>query len=317
MFRSYAVPLLLLLVAGSVRGEVFSSEFFSDPISEGWELVEQYCDPETWLDNGWYFQQLDNDPCPPPPNGGKDSYVRWITDYNGEPEFFLELRVLTDGDNSEILGGAPVGLSLFNFFGINYHLTIARDRVRFLRDVELPIYYFDIQAGVPHTYRIELYPDWYIFYIDTWLADEGVPEGPFPSEDARFTWRGKSWYLPCQNAWDYIRYGAMPEPGSGDYDGDGLVGASDFYYFQDYFSGSNHPALPGGAFADFDFDGDIDCDDWEAFRLAWTDPGDPPPLGPCDLNPIPAVSDWGVVLMTLLLLTAGTILFRRVPPLSV
>ncbi|MCH8243393.1 MAG: IPTL-CTERM sorting domain-containing protein [Planctomycetes bacterium] len=30
----------------------------------------------------------------------------------------------------------------------------------------------------------------------------------------------------------------------------------------------------------------------------------------CD-DPIPAVSDWGVLVLTLLLLTAGTVLFRR------
>ena len=73
----------------------------------------------------------------------------------------------------------------------------------------------------------------------------------------------------------------------------------------------------GGAFADFDFDDDVDCDDWEAFQLTWTGPPAVPEFAPCNFDPIPAVSDWGVVLMTLLLLTAGTIAFRRVPRLSV
>jgi hypothetical protein len=314
MFRSCAVSVALLIVVATVRGEVFSSEFFSDPISEGWERIQEYCNPETWVEDGWYFQQFDLDGCPPPPpDGDQEAYSRWITDYNGEPEFFLEFRVLTDGDRSEIPGGAPAGTAMGNFFGISYNITVARDRVKFLRDVQLPIYFFDIEPEVAHTYRIELYPDSYVFYIDTRLADEGVPEGPFPSNDARLVWVGRSWYLPCNNQWDFFRYGVTQQPGSGDYDSDGEVDDFDFFYFQDYFSGSNHPALPGGAFADFDFDGDIDRADWEAFKAAWTGPGDPPTF----IDPIPAVSAWGVVVMTLLLLTAGTILFRRVPQLSV
>jgi hypothetical protein len=304
---------LVLAIGGTAGADVFTSEFFSDPVSEGWEQLQQYCDPTTWNDNGWYHQVLDFEACGPPPGGGQDSYVRSITEFNGEPEFYCEFRVLTDGDRSEIPGGAPVGFAMFNSFGINYHLTIARDRVRFLRDVQLPILYFDIEPDVPHTYRIELSPGWYRFYIDTLLANEGVPEGPYPSENATITWRGKAYYLPCHNQWDFFRYGVTQQEGSGDYDSDGEVNEFDFYFFQDYFSGTDVPVLPGGRFADFDFDGDIDCDDWEAFQLAWTDPEDPPVLPPCFFDPIPAVSDWGIAVMTLLLLTAGTILFRRVP----
>ncbi|UCC29522.1 MAG: hypothetical protein JSU86_15125, partial [Phycisphaerales bacterium] len=94
-----------------------------------------------------------------------------------------------------------------NFFGVSYHLTVAQDLVQFLRDVGLPIWFIEIEPGLPHTYRIELYPDRYAFYIDACLIDEGVPEGPFPAHDSRITWQGESWYLPCENAWDYIRYG--------------------------------------------------------------------------------------------------------------
>ena len=78
--------------------DVFSSEFFSDPVSEGWDLVQQYCEPEVWIEDGWYHQQLDLDACPPGPGGGQDTYVRWITDFNGEPRFFLEFCVQSDGD---------------------------------------------------------------------------------------------------------------------------------------------------------------------------------------------------------------------------
>jgi hypothetical protein len=129
--------------------------------------------------------------------------------------------------------------------------------------------------------------------------------------DTRVTWQGRSWHLPCENEWSYIRYGTTPVDGSGDYDSDGEVNDTDFYFFADYFSGADTPALPGGRWADFDADGDVDCDDWDAFRGAWTGGGDPPPFVPCAVGSIPTLSEWGLVAMTLLTLTAGTLVFTR------
>jgi hypothetical protein len=37
----------------------------------------------------------------------------------------------------------------------------------------------------------------------------------------------------------------------------------------------------------------------------------------CELPPIPAVSEWGLVMMTLLVLAAGTIVFRRLSAATV
>lgn len=61
-----ATWLLWGAVAAPGFADVFSSEFFSDPVSEGWDLIQQYCDPELWIKQGWYHQQLDLDACPPP-----------------------------------------------------------------------------------------------------------------------------------------------------------------------------------------------------------------------------------------------------------
>jgi len=210
--------------------------------------------------------------------GGQDSYVLWLTDFNGEPQFFLEFRIQTDGDRSEIPGGAPTVVVLFNFAGVSYHVTVARDLVQFLRDVSLPIWFFEIEPDVPHTFRVELYPDRYVFHIDGWVADEGVPEGPFPAHDARITWRGKSWYLPCENAWDYIRYGVIPVDGSGDYDSDAEVTLDDFYFVHECLTnerpgingGPGNDAGPGCRFADFDSDSDVDLLDLAEFQAAFT-----------------------------------------------
>ena len=39
--------LLLGVTVAPTVAQVFSSEFFSDPVSEGWELILRYCEPET------------------------------------------------------------------------------------------------------------------------------------------------------------------------------------------------------------------------------------------------------------------------------
>jgi hypothetical protein len=320
MFRSYVLTLVFVVPAVLARAQVVSYEATSFPEEEGWTR-DTFCDPERWIDDGWLFQHVEppDGPCGDPPHGDRDSYSRSISDFDGQARFFVEWRVYADGDRSEIIGSAPALLSAWSYHIAGYRFVMARDQVRFVRNNPIDlVLYVDIEPSVLHTYRLELYGEDqpYVWYIDTEIAHTDMPAGAYPAYNPGINWRAKSWYLESTVQWDYIRYGTIPEPGSGDYDGDGLVGPSDFYYFQDYFSGSNRPALPGGAFADFDFDGDVDCDDWEAFELTWTGPPEVPEFPPCNFDPIPAVSDWGVVLMTLLLLTAGTILFRRVPPLS-
>jgi len=166
-----------------------------------------------------------------------------------------------------------------NFFGVNYHITVARDLVQFFRDAPLPIWLVEIAPDVAHTYRIELYPDRYEFYVDADLIDEGVPEGLFPAHDSIVTWRGKSWYLPCENAWDYIHYGVIPADGSGDYDSDGAVTRDDFYFFHECLTndrpgiqgGPANDAGPGCRFADFDSDSDTDLHDLAEFQNAFNE----------------------------------------------
>jgi len=278
--RIHLAATWLLLGAATVpaHAQVFSSEFLSDPVSEGWELIQQYCEPELWVEQGWYHQQLDLEACPPGPQGGHDSYRRSLEPFNGATQFFMEFRVVTNGDRSEIPGGAPTVVVIANSFDVIYHVTVAQDLVKFARDVDLPIWFIEIASGVPHTYRIELYSDRYLFYIDAYLIDEGVPEGPFPANDSRISWRGRSWYLPCENAWDYIRYGITPLDASGDYDSDGAVTRDDFYFFHECLTndrpgihgGPANNAGPGCRFADFDSDGDTDLRDLAEFQNAFS-----------------------------------------------
>lgn len=261
-------------LAGPANAQVSSSEFYSDPVAEGWNLFDDYC-AETWVDAGWYFQRFDLLSCLQVSGGEQDAFVRSISKFDGEPRFFLQFRVETNGDRSEIPGGAPVGVAMSNNAGVGYHVTVASDLVKFLRDVDLPILFIDVEPGIPRTYRIELYPDRYAFYIDGELIDEGPPEGPYPAYDARISWLGRAWNIPCENAWDYIRYGVVPVDGSGDYDSDGVASLSDFYFVQECLSnqrlgingGPGNDAGPGCRFADFDSDGDTDLLDFAEFQI--------------------------------------------------
>jgi len=263
--------LLLTLAAAPAHAQVFSSEFCSDPASEGWGPLLQYCKPDTWNEDGWYHQKLDLEACPPGPGGGRDVYRRSLEPFNGTTPFFEEFRVVTDGDRSEILGGATALVAVGCSCPVIYHITVTRDLVRFLRDLDVGSSFIEIEPGVPHTYRIELYPDRYAFFIDGYLIDEGVLVGPFPAYDSRITWQGSSWFLPNETWWDYFRYGRIPDDGSGDFDSDAFVTLADFYFFHECLTnvrpgingGPDNDAGPGCRFADFDADADTDLADFQ------------------------------------------------------
>jgi hypothetical protein len=272
-----AASLLLGAATAPGRAQVVSSEFLSDPVSEGWDLVQEIC-AETRANNGWYYQRFDHDVCSHGSSRGQDAYRRSLEPLNGVAPFFTEFRLQTNGDRSEIPRGAPTVVVLFNSFDVIYHITVSRDLIKFARDIDLPIWFFEIEARVPHTYRIELYPDRYVFYVDGYVADQGLPEGPFPAYDSRVTWLGRSWDLPCENSWDYIRYGVLPLDASGDYDSDDAVTLDDFYFVHECLTnrrpgingGPGQDAGPGCRFADFDSDTDVDLLDIAEFQVNFT-----------------------------------------------
>jgi hypothetical protein len=97
----------------------------------------------------------------------------------------------------------------------------------------------------------------------------------------------------------------------GDFDDDRDVDLDDFAEFVDCFTGPDGgPVSPECTPADFDCDDDVDCTDWDQFAQAWTEPEDPPNPPQCP-GAIPTVSAWGLVFMTLLVVIAGTLVFRR------
>lgn len=321
MRTSLIVALVSALAVGvPVHAELFSSDFDSLPEDEGWQLIQRGCGAQVWASNGFYYQDLNFSECGPP-GGGQEDWRRLTEAFNESNTFFCEFHVRTTGPGeSEIPGGAPTVLSLGNSFGLLYHATVANDQVKLLRDALLPELWIDVTPDVPHTVRVELRNgtvNTYRWYVDHVMVDEGEAEGPYPVQNSRITWRGKANWQPCFNTWSYIRYGHIPGPGGADANTDGQVDAEDFYFFAECVdrSAAGEPALPSCAWADMTFDGTVDCTDWELFRDAWTDPANPPPFLPaCPGPPIPTTSDWGLIVLALLVFTIGTLTFRRTGP---
>ncbi len=259
----------------TVSAEVFSWECNSLPVDGGWTFLGEFCEPTTWIADGSYFQEVDDDTCPNEPVGESEGYRRELVDFLDHPQFWVEWRVEGDGPASELFAGAPTALGLANSFGISYTFFIARDMAKLNRDNLLPIIFATFDAGVAHTHRLELFGDeLYAWYIDGDLVDSGVPEGPFPSFDAFIVWAGSSWHEPALNRWDYIRYGDLQEPFSGDFDSDGDRDGRDAFYFAECIAergnGPGAPADPGCPWADMDADGDVDFADFGQFQRAFT-----------------------------------------------
>jgi len=266
--KSWKSLLIVLATAAIARGGVFSYESDVLPTNGGWELIQAFCEPQEWLDGGCLFHHVESCDAFPPPGGQQFDYTRSLADQEGETAWFVEWRVMTDGDRSEFTGVAPAALVAGSFGPVNYGFTIARDQAKLNRDNLLPIVFVDIEPGVPHTYRLELYDAArYVWFIDGIIVDSGIPEGAFPSFFPAINWRTKSWLLPNTTQWDYIRFGTIPQRSSGDFNSDGLVDTNDLYFFTDCLLGPD-AAGPGCQWADMNNDGTADGNDIQLFADA-------------------------------------------------
>jgi hypothetical protein len=105
----------------------------------------------------------------------------------------------------------------------------------------------------------------------------------------------------------YLQVTSAPMPG--DFDGDGDVDLDDFDVLVACLAESAGRIAAECGQCDLDGDQDLDCSDWVLFQQAWTEPEPPPEFAPCGAA-IPATSEWSLVLMTLLLITLGTLVLR-------
>ena len=189
----------LILGTSALAGVVsYEGNEFPEGADPPWERSGTF-DCDRWLSNGWFFQAVDLGAWAPPPGGEQDKYQRFIGEFIGLPTFFIEWRLHTNGDSSEIVGTAPASLvaSGVPSAGVSYHFTIAKDLVRLIRGNFNPIVYVAVDEHVPHTYRLELYQDeLYVWYVDNRVVDSGQPSGAFPTVPTNvISFRAKSEYL--------------------------------------------------------------------------------------------------------------------------
>ena len=209
------VVLVLVLFTSVVNASVVTYEADVFPEDTGWERVGTF-DAERWIDDGWFYQHAELGAWKGE-IGETDFYQRSLADFAGAEEFFIEWRVQTDVPSSlfdhaniaTVLSAAGTGYAY-------YHFTITDERVRLLRRSSVPIVFADIQAGVPHAYRLEVYgEDLYAWYIDGQLIDSGVPVAAYPTAGSVLVWGARHNVYDNNTRWDYIRYGVIPEPGTG------------------------------------------------------------------------------------------------------
>jgi hypothetical protein len=266
---------ICLLRVGSAPADVTPSEFHQNPTLEGWTLVAEQGNLSTWVSDSIFFQDLPRD-CAPGPVCDLQGFTRSVQAYNGQARWFYEYRVSATSNSSEIAAGGPTILAAFNAAGNLYHATLSSDRIKLSGDIDLPVLHLDVQPGVPHTIRLELYndppPATFHWYVDSVLVLEGPADSPFPDFDSRITWHGQTWMQPTLNAWYYIRFGDIPLPESGDFNSDAAVSQEDYFYFHECMerTASGEPAAPSCAWANFDADADVDMLDFQRFQAAFT-----------------------------------------------
>lgn len=114
--RLTASWLLLGAVAAPGLAQVVSWEGTYLPEAEGRGRTA-LCTPESWIEGTWFQQALAAGECGAPPGVDRDSYRRSRGPFNGVAQFLLEFRVQTDGERSEIPGGAPTVVAMGHFAG--------------------------------------------------------------------------------------------------------------------------------------------------------------------------------------------------------
>ena len=266
---SQHASLIFLLGGVPVSAQIVSYQPTSLPqdATPPWTVVQQPYMGDNWLADGWLFQHCD---MVTSQYGEDDFFYRDLPEMAGLPKWFLEWRMFTDGPPA-FASVAPASIVAGSFTGVTYHFVIGNNRVRFLRDTQLPLVYADIQPGVPHTYRLELLgAQSYTWYIDGQVIDTGVPEGQYPVSSSRITFGDRaSSGVANTTQWSYVRYGRTPVDHSGDFDSNGVVDQTDLLYFVGCLLAPDYDSAgPSCRWADLNVDNKTDASDIQLFIRA-------------------------------------------------
>jgi hypothetical protein len=109
-----------------------------------------------------------------------------------------------------------------------------------------------------------------------------------------------------------LRYAATRPPlAPGDSEGDGDVDLVDLAGMDACWAIAADGNAPAGCITfDLDSDGDVDCIDQFYFRGLWTNLETVPPLSEACRYAVPAMAEWHLVNLTLLLLIGGSLILR-------
>lgn len=258
--------------------EIVVSEWRYDYFPElvGWEEDPDPPPGERRIEEGWYIQCLG-------PAWESSFFRRRIDRFQGVDGFFVEWRAVNDSPAwlAEDLQ-VPAIMSAYGQAASWYRITFADSAAVLWRDPFLPYVVAEVSPGVPHIYRLEVHPDEYIWYIDGMVVDSGLPQGPYPDANAALLWgtRSNGIGAATTSAWDYIRYGRIPDDATGDIDSDFEANHVDTPYVIECLTReapglSGGPAAganagpgagPGCEFTDFDGDSDVDLLDIAEFQ---------------------------------------------------
>ncbi len=263
--------------ADPIVAQVVTFEGNSFPETEGWQRLPE-SDPhgERALEGGWLVQSVGLPEGWPGPTGDGDIYRMELTQFTGVESFFVEWRAITDNPSWLIESWqTPAAVAAGGNAASLYHTVMTDSAAAFLRDISIPRVIVPVTVESAHVYRVEVFSGaYYFWYIDGLVVNNGTPEGPYPDANASLVWGARREYVDATTAWDYVRYGVIPQDASGDYDSDGAVTRDDFYFFHECLTndrpgingGPENNAGPGCRFADFDGDGDVDLLDFAEFQ---------------------------------------------------
>ncbi len=273
---------LMFVLVQIASADVYTYECDALPEEAGWTLDQIVCEPEQSLDGVGHLVQV-VPLCKSFPNAGSQfDYSQLLAGLSAETSWFAEWRVVTDGPSEELGFTAPSAFLVWDGDFDGYHFTISDDRFRLIANEFSSLH--DLEPGIPHTFRVELFGEnlgeAYGIYVDGEVIFSGVPVGPLwnPPWPPEVKFRAKSKLEPSTTTWDYIRWG--PIGSEGDFTADGAVDSADLPFFEECLTTESGNWV-GCAWADFTDDGGVDCSDAAQFVAAWTGAGDPPVFAAC------------------------------------
>jgi hypothetical protein len=147
---------------------VFSYEAVVYPNPPAWQRTVDGT-PERRLENGWLILTVEE--------GDQDSYYYDIGFSGLVGRFFAEWRAVTNSPAWLIeKWQAPAVLSCGGQGATFYHVVMTESAAVLLRDVFIPRVIVPISAGQPHTYRVEVFANQYLWYIDGVVVTAASPK---------------------------------------------------------------------------------------------------------------------------------------------